>query len=368
MPKPIPPPPPQPSPEETVLAIRYLRLLTAITLGFFLLLASRYQYDAFMVDYGRDDGPSWALWRARTLDEARIRSHDGGKIVWMIGSSVLRDSFDQPLINEVLAERGSEWRVFKTGMPRGAPGMAVGLLDELPVRPGDRVLHTVSMDNFHKDWIHHVGLPTRLIAQMRSPAEIWKIEEYAFQERLEYVAGVPYNFYRHHESYMTGLRRWLSVVWFGRPPKKMRPGRHLTYRDLESARWLKRQRKQGEDSPNHMSIDDVDLSASQFNVAGLEEMRRRTDALGATLLLIDVPYRQELAINFNTPAVRERWSEWRALQPELSFFPQLPEDHYYDLRHPNSAGRAALTRYLLDWMEETPRGRPTPPFWTPENP
>ncbi|MEL6347577.1 MAG: hypothetical protein AAFV53_31005 [Myxococcota bacterium] len=123
----------------------------------------------------------------------------------------------------------------------------------------------------------------------------------------------------------------------------------------------------GEHSPNYINRARFDLSPTQFNIAGIDEMREQTAERGAELRIIHIPYRQELQLKLRTAPVRDDWDAWRQAQPELCFFPQLPEDHYYDLRHPNTKGRDALSRYFVDWLEETPRGRLTTLFLTIED-
>ena len=360
MPRPTSPPPPQPSLEETRAGVRLVYGLSAGFLAVYLLIASAYGYDARMVQYGRDDGQSWNIWRARTLDEAEVRAHPGGRVAWLIGSSVLRDSFDEAAINAALEERGSPWRIRKFGMPRGATGIAVGMLDELPVRPGDRVIHSVAMDNFRRRWLHYVGLPEDRVARLLSPGEMWAIDEYALQEKLEQAVGVPYDFFRYHEPYMNGLSAWFTALWWLEPPKKAKPKHYLRFRRTEEGDWLEDQRERGEEDRNFFPLEEVDMRPTQINVAGLATLRRAVSAAGAELHLLDIPYRQEYQRDFQEAAVAETWETWRASQPELSYFPQLPEDHYYDLRHPNGAGRAILSAYFVDWMAETPRGQPTP--------
>jgi hypothetical protein len=368
VPKPIPPPPPQPSAAETVTAVRFVRVLSVIFAGLFLLIASRYHYDARMVDYGRDDGQSWILWKARQLDEAPLRQHPGGRVAWLVGNSVLRDGIHDEKLNEKLAEQGSPWRVAKFAAPRGAAGMSVGMLDELPIHAGDRLVVPVALDNFYRDWLHRVEMPNDRLGRMLSPGEIVELDELSWQERLEYAVGVPYNFYRHQEPYMAGQTRWFTALWWWETPKKEKPGYHLKFRRARDLNWLERLREAGWETRDPITPEQLDWSETQFNMAGLGKLRDFAAHSDVELKLIDFPYRQEYQLLLVSEEARTLWSDWRAAQPELSYFPQSDEDSYYDLRHANRSGRELLTDYMAEWMAETPPGAPADLTWTPETP
>jgi hypothetical protein len=92
-------------------------------------------------------------------------------------------------------------------------------------------------------------------------------------------------------------------------------------------------------------------------------MRAWCAAQGLTLWLVDVPPRQEYAVTFMTDEVRAMWDGWRAAQPDLAYFPQADEDTYYDMKHPDTEGRAMLSEYLVDWLHEPVRGAPTQARW-----
>lgn len=326
-----------------------MRLVWVLMVGFtalFLLNAQLYRFDALMVDYGRADAQSWLLWRARTLDESVARA-DGGPVAWLIGNSVMRDSFDEDALNTSLAEQGSRWRAVKLASSRGAAGLAVGLLDHIPLREGDLVFHAVTLDHFRQDWLSVVDLPADRLARMRTPAEIVAIEELSWQSRLEHAVGVPHHFYRHHEPYMAGLEAWFVALWWLEPPRKARPGMHLRYRSTASVADVSARRAAlvGRDP---IDAAQLDWRPSQFNHAGIAAMRQRVDAAGATLVLVDIPYRRVYREQLVTDAAWAEWRVWRDAQPDLEGFPQLDEAQFYDMRHPNTEGRARLTAHLAD--------------------
>lgn len=334
----------------------------------FLLLSTRYQHDAPMVEYGREDGQSWMLWKARSLDEAALRDHPGGKVAWFIGNSVMRDSFQQVPLNKALAAADSPWRVAKFAVARGAPGLSAGMLDELPIRAGDRIVSSVAIDNFYRDWLHEVDFPSDRLARMLSPAEILSIAEFSRQERLEYALGVPYNFYRHQEPYMAGQASWFTALWWMAPPDRERPGQAFNARKTTTVGWLDRRRDNSWSNFERITPERLDWSADQFHISGVAQLRAFAASNAVSLSLVDIPPRQELQVALVDPAARAEWLAWLAAQPEVSHFPQLDEDQYYDLRHPNPAGRAVLTDYILEWIAYTPRGEPSALTWTPETP
>ena len=153
MPKVIPPPPPQPSLEETKVAVRHVRWFAVLALALFGVMASMTGPDSYFVEYGRTNAASWNLLKLRQLDESAVRSHRGGKVVWLVGSSMLRDSFDEKELNKALAERDSDYRAVKFGQARGATGLSRGILRGLPLQEGDLVLHGMGVENLRKDWV-----------------------------------------------------------------------------------------------------------------------------------------------------------------------------------------------------------------------
>jgi len=369
MPRPTPPPPPQPSVEETAAGVRLVFGLMPAFALLFALIASQYHVRGWAVEYGRENGASWNLYKLDRTSERKLRGEDGeGKVAWLVGSSILRDSFDEGSLNATLEFEGSDWRVAKFGQTRGAGGLGWGIVRELPLKPGDRVIHNVSMENFRQDWLDFTGLPGWRVQLMLKPAELLAIEEWSWQTRMEELVAVPREFYRYHEEHMGGVMRWVYAPFVDKWPRPRRRSMHLTSRSVGENSNLERARARGERSRYFLSDDKVDLSDSQFNIVGIERMRSRCAELGVDFHLIDVPPRQEYMATFMTEGVRNRWDEWRAQQPDLAYFPQLPEDDYYDMKHPASSGRAALSAVLIEWLDEPIQGRPAPLEWSPETP
>ncbi len=352
MPKSVPPPPPQPSAEETVHAVRLSRILAAVAILLFLGVASTYRNSAPMVAYGRENGASWNLRKARLLDEDEIRSHEGGKIAWLVGSSILREAFHEKAINQALRQLQSPWRVVKFGQTRGASGLSSGMLSRLPIQEGDLVIHSLAVENFRRDWITFTDLPDYRLMLLMDSAGIWEIGEWAPSQKLEVLSGFPRNFYRYQDEAMDGWFRWLNAPFRGKRPRKRRKSFHTRFKSLKTHKKLELVRDKGLLSRNVLRAEELDLSGGQFNMQGLQRMRAHCAGLGVELVLIDVPQRQEYREIFLLEGVWERWAAWMAAQPELIHFPQPPDVDFYDMKHPNSRGRLQLSTHLVRWLDD----------------
>lgn len=365
MPPPIPPPPPQPDEAETRLAVRLVAKVALGALAFFLALSALYTPSGRLMDYGRENPPAWMLWKVDRLDHTALRAHEGGRVLWLVGSSILRESFDEEALNAALAERRSPWRVQKFGLSRGAAGLSSGLLERLPVRAGDRVMHSVSMDNFHEDWLEFSDIPDSWLMALLSRRVVWETRELPVQKRIELVLAAPWRYWALQEDMVNAWWEWVNAPLYGLPrPRKV--SRFVTFRQTEEHANLAEARAQGEESYNHVSPDETDWSETQFNAAGIARMRAFAAARGANFTLVDIPPRQEYVRDFLHPEVRAQWTAWKAAQPDLVYFPQLPEDDFYDLRHPNFRGRARMNEVLVEWLAQTTAsGDATPHEETP---
>jgi len=350
MPRPVPPPPPQPSADETVHAVRLVRWLAVLAVVLFLGWASTYSNSSAMVSYGRDNGASWNLRKARRLKEDSLRAHQGGQIAWLVGSSILRESFNERAINRVLGTLGSTYRVRKFGQTRGASGLSSGMISRLPIREGDLVLHNLAVENFRRDWITYTDLPDWRVLMLLNEDEIWEIEEWSTAQKLELLVARPQEFYRYHEESQLGWFRWLKAPFRWKLPRKKRRSMHTRFRTLKEHRKLDVVRKKGAQSRNFIRATDLDLSDDQFNMQGVFRMRAAATDLGVDLVLIDVPQRQEYRDLYLEAGVWERWSAWMDAQPDLVHFPQPEDENFYDMKHPNKRGRHQLSTHLVHWL------------------
>jgi hypothetical protein len=357
MPKPVPPPPPQPSAEQTVAAVRLVFGLTVIAIALFLSWGSVYGNDYWPVDYGRENGTSWNIKKARTLDRDALRAHGGGKIAWLVGSSILRESFSQKRINATLEEAGSEWRVAKFGQTRGASGMSAGMLRHLPMRAGDRVIHGVAVENFRRGWVSFTEMPDWRLMLLLDSDEIWSIPDWTVSKKLEATVAVPADFYRYHDETMAGWIRWFHLPIRG-IPRARKKSFHIGARQFTRLKGFGKVRELGMDSRYGIRMKDYDESETQFNMQGLQRMRDHCAAAGVDLTLIHIPQRKEYVETFIGPAVRRRWRRWMR-QHDVQRFPQPEEDDYYDMKHPNYRGRAMLSDYMIDWLADPSTRPPT---------
>ncbi len=192
MPKPIPPPPPLPTLEDTNEGLSFLRNVILVGLGVFLLWTFLYHQNSILVGYGRDNSIAWTVWKAENFDEKKYRPGEEDKIIWLVGSSILRESFDEKMINQKLEEMNVSARVAKFGMDRGAAGLSFALLSKLPIRKGDIVVHGVSPANFRKNWLLEVKIPSYRLMHLYSYEDFWDISEWSLAEKLEQSVAFPY--------------------------------------------------------------------------------------------------------------------------------------------------------------------------------
>lgn len=350
MPRPIPPPPPQPTEHETRAAVRLVWLLAVLGLGLFLGYTRLYGVRGFPVDYGRNSTPAWILWKIDRLKEKKLRAHEGGRVAWLVGSSILRESFDEAAVNAELARRQSEWRVAKFGLDRGASGLASGVLERLPLREGDLVLHSVDMENFLKDWLKETGVPYWQVMMLLPSERWWDIQEWSLQQKLEVAVALPRDFWRFHEDGMEGWEQWLEAPRDGVPNKRKRHYT-LTFHTREVRATWNQALPLDERHPSYLAPQDVDLSEGQFNLQGLARIRALCEERGARLAILDIPPRRTFTEHLMAPEVRLQWESWRDAQPELARFPQIPDNGYYDMKHPNFRGRAILSASLVGWLD-----------------
>ena len=357
---------PTPTAAETRDAARSVLGLMALAALFFGLLSLGYGLRAPFVELGREGTVSWMFWKLDTLDRSTLRAHEGGRVMWLVGSSVIRESFDEALVNERLAERGSVWRVQKFGFDRGAAGLAAGLVAELPIEPGDKVVHNVSVGNLRADWLTFANIPEERLVGLLTAGELLALKELSLQEKLSALVMIPEGYWRFRGEYMAGLTRLLAwPIWGGPRPTPKQKSYNLSFRTLERERRSPRSFADPTTYRLYQDVERTDLSPEQINTAGLERMRALCEARGAALVLIDLPPTRLYQSQLMTPALREVWDQWREAR-DVHYFPQIPEDDYFDLIHPNFRGRAALTPALVDWIEDPKRGAPTPlGDWTP---
>ena len=198
---------------------------------------------------------------------------------------------------------------------------------------------------------------------MLEPAELWDIAELPIQKRLELIASRPLDFHRYHDEYINGYREIAESLWFFKKPKKARPGYHTRFRRAKEMKWMDRALEKLDSSAEQFSADEIDYSPAQFNISGLTTLREHCDQAGVTLSLLDLPHREVYYEALLAPEVRNAWAEWSTAQTDLLVFPRLPDDHFYDFKHPNGSGRTFMTDHLdaLLMSEEATMAAPSHP-------
>lgn len=345
MPKPIPPPPPQPTEEETKNAIVWLRNIAIFALLFFSANAQFYHPQAFFVEYGRESAQEWTTEKIRRTNFEDLRSHRDGKIIWLVGSSMLRDAFDETYLNEELSQKDSSYRVFKIGMNRGSAGVVFGLFSLLPIEKGDQVLINIHETHFKREWLDFSKLPAYRLMTFYTQTDYWNISEWSLPDKLEQSSAVPWNFYAYHESYTRGATRWLSALTKSEWPEKEGPSYHWTY--FTSHAKVKYNR--GSKNKDYFGRDDLDFSPQQFNIEGIHYIKNALPA-DVDFHLLYLPcsetYRAEVIHEFH----EVQFKNWARSQENMIYFPQAPNDAYYDIKHANQLGRKLYSEQLLKWI------------------
>lgn len=370
--------PPLPSAAETASGLRLLRLSIGVGLVFFTLFLPLYGPDSPLLRWGRRHSTAWTVLRAEQLSaEAGLRDHDGrsaeeraaaapprpGRVVWALGSSILRESFDEAEINAALGAQGSAYRLRKLGQNRGAPALTAPLLDRLPIAPGDLILHNVALDHFRRDWLGWTKLPKSALARLADPAALWAFEDRGLAHRLEQAAAIPPQFWAWHDEVMGGYSAWtLGLSFYFQRPKPAKPGSLLKFHTFLRAAKMRPAYFEAERARYSLSAADLDLSPQQINAVGLRALRAGAEARGAQLVLLDIAPSAWDQWVWQDESARAAWDALRDGWPELVVAPQLDDTDYYDRRHPNRLGRAKLSAWLAGWIDApSPGSRARPP-------
>jgi len=332
--------------------VTYLRWTVLVGVLFFAAWSGlAYGPDSAVSKWGRKSSQSWMVRKAEALDEAQLRSHPSGRVVWLVGSSILRESLDIAAINASLESLASPFRVAQFSQGRGAAGLASGMVRRLPIRRDDVLVHNIAVQNHRTDWLDWTGLPAERMSRVLSPGDLWETREWSLPERLEQAVAVPWNFWRWHSETMDGLIRWGQHLVVGRVPRPRSAGVYYRYYRWERASVFKDGPPEWEVERNLLTADVVDLSDRQFNMQGMASLRAISEQYGTPLVLLDIPPSAFAQWRLESEAVRDMWDAWTAAQPELVIAPQLAERDYYDRRHPNFRGREKLSAWLVEWIE-----------------
>ena len=245
--------------------------------------------------------------------------------------------------------------VQKYAIDRGAPFFTWAMLDEVAVRPGDRVLTSVAYDNFHRDWLDtHKGLHPYL-NYLPEPRHLWTLTELPVAQRLEYSlsAAPPTGLVRTLPAFREGMAAWWAhQLGTGPAPAAVAPmahtGKHVIAGFRDQSRWEK----------TRMSSADLALASGQLHYDGLTAWHAEVRAAGAEPWVLFVEHSPEYAPQYLADDLRPRFHEhFREHFAPYVRFGALPQDHYTDFKHLNNDGRAVFTDALGQLLLATPAGQ-----------
>ena len=338
---------------ETRKAVRLVYILMATMMMLFGGLSTCYHPDAVMVEYGRKSSLPWIVHKIRNLDMNERRSHKGEKIIWLIGSSLIRESFDEKWLNEQLTVQESEYRVIELGMDQANSILAYGLMKQVELKEGDLVLHNIALKSYIDNWLEFTGMPAYQLMEVLEPSDFWEIPGWTLADKLEQASAIPYSFYAQHNSYTNGLTWWFIYLVEGDLPPKRGPKHYLTHYRNKKTRF----QPPSPESRHYIAKDSLRFDETQINRWGWEKMRVLAKDNAVEFVSIVIPPRQQYMAEMVHPDARTDFERHiQNLDGAKAFFPQLSEDAFYDLIHPNKEGRAIQSKYLLDWLEHRAEG------------
>jgi hypothetical protein len=355
-----PPPPGPPSPDErheTRRAVRLIAACAAVAVLIYAVLAGSMTDDAYLTRLGRTKEVHFVQRDVRELDRAAVAGD--APVTWIVGSSITREAFDAEAIAAQLAAAGSAHRVLKFAFNRGAPVFSKPVLDDLPVRPGDRVVTTLSEDNFRADWLGNTGRYSLYVQSLLSPDEILALREESLATRIEWsLASVPPSAYaRNREAWRRGVVRELD--WLIGVRSRGKPWTNVKYQPYtDAARSQARPRTRGWVFP----AEDLRLEPGQPNFDALAELIDSAESRGATVIVAYVPGRPQLYDALDPSIVTRFHDHFDAALPAFHRLTPRIAAAYQDLKHPNNLGRPGFSAELADILlrdegiEPAPRG------------
>ena len=301
--------------------------------------------EAWFTRLGRSKGLMFALKEVREFDRDAVAPDE--PITWIVGSSITRDAFDAERVEARLRSAGSSHRVVKIAFNRGAPVFSQAILDDLPVRPGDRVVTSVAEDNFGWGWLTVTDDFSLYVQSALTPDEILALRDVPFSKRLEWTVGalMPASFARSRDDFRKGLTAWVAhgLGLRARAPKP-RDRRSPFVRGSKTLKPTSRQ---------DWTFDQSALvfGPGQSNWDGLNELRDEADLRGASLIVLYVPSHPWYYERFVDEATLVTFE--RALREQVPVFVRLRPRQggvFRDFKHPNDLGRPGLSDELADLL------------------
>jgi hypothetical protein len=348
--------------EESARAFKLQVLLVVAAAVLYVLFTSPYDLDDAFTLYGRDNDVTGLFER---IDHEYVEQADelqDHPIVWFVGASIVKQAFDEDTLNQGLADAGSPWRVRKHGFARGAPILAAGMIEQLPVKPGDLVVGAAWFSNFRDDWMKDNDSAEALIPFLMSCSQILHLSDILPQERLELCMNHPRNFFLIRDEWNRGLRRtWNHQVLGYNAPKeqvvpKLNRGKHPKRFTREDGF-----RGGGPQVEGPLVFDD-----DQVNVLGLRRMREAALGAGAGFTVLQLPVHSACEAERMIPEALAQWSAYGG--PDGIPFQVVPgtwpDELFFDYQHFNSDGRDVFLQWLLPLIAQDQVPAELPPGWT----
>ena len=292
-------------------------------------------------------------------DADRLQEH---RILWLVGASIIKQGVNEKALNNTLERTGSEWRVRKNGFARGAPLLAAGVMDRLPLKPGDHVVSAVWFSNFRHDWMVDNDSAEALAPFLLSCGEILQLDDLLWQDRIELCLNHPEQFFLVRDEFNTGLKRVWNHHFLGynEPSVQWIP---VVNKVTHAKEFLREggYRGGGPDVTVPLSFE-----AEHVNVEGLYRMRERVLAAGAAFTVLRMPMHPDTEAERMPPEILEAWQSWTG-PPGIPFV-TVPgdwrEEHFWNYHHFNKAGRTQFALWLLPQLEQAGLPAEVPEGWT----
>lgn len=334
---------------ETTAAIRLSLGAFGVAVGTYLGCGLLIRPDTALVRVGMRDEYEFIL---RDADAA---TRGERPVVWLVGSSVVREAFDAAVVEELLNARGVDVDVEKFAFNRGTPLFTRALLRHLPIAAGDTVITSVAEDNFTAGWLHEADDLEGPAAFLLDPQDVWALPGLGLRERVDLTLAMapPRAFHRHRDDFGRGLAEWAAARWGDRALRvrdnvRFQPfTRGASQTLLPPDRMLRRKVKD----------DELILDASQENWSALLGWIDDVRALGAAPEVLVVPHHPDYGRHFASDAAVMRFNvAIDGLDAPVLRLPAAGRDDYADWNHPNDAGRMHYTRAFVDALVERRAG------------
>lgn len=328
-------------PDETSAAVRLSLGAFAVAVATYLGCGQIVRPDSLAVRIGMRDEYEFVLRDA----DAVVRGDR--PVLWLVGSSVVRESFDAQVLEHALNQRDVDVDVEKFAFNRGTPLFTRALLRHLPIRPGDTVLTSLAEDNFTRGWLHEADDLAGAAQFLLDPQDVWALPSLTIRERVELSLSMlpPRTFQRYRDDFGRGIAEQTAARWQGRAPKHRE---NVTFQPF--TRGAVQTLRPPDQLTRRVVMDgDLTLDASQENWSALLGWIDDVRATGASPTLLVVPHHPDYGRHFVSDAAVARFNlAIDALDAPVLRLESGGRDAYADWNHPNDSGRSFYTRSLVE--------------------